>query len=176
MSTPLLSRLLRELNPDDLLTELSRSCGIPSWSFSLRERLSVLPSEVTDLELFTILSETWWALSAEERASALALTPPLALLRPCWRAILACQEADEVELDQRLDELVSLSGRYADHHGVHLPLDALQGSSVEGALEQLRRRNERPPEAERASLIEAHLDRAWRELQGLRARERLEAP
>jgi len=172
MHTRSLLTLLRALNPDDLLTELSRACGVTRWVFAVREKLLALPSEATDEALLSLLTDTWWALPQEERAEALQLTPPLALLALCWRSILAPDPADaQVEL---IAELVDVSAQYQARHGAPVSIEALRGLTAQEALTQLRARLERDPVEERAERCDAQVQIAWRELQGLRAREELE--
>ena len=172
MHTRSLLALLRALNPDDLLTELSRACGVTRWIFAVREGLSTLPIEATDEELLRLLTDTWWALPSADHTEALQLTPPLALLGPCWRSVLTSFPEEKGETI--IAELVDLSAQYQARHGAPLSIEALRGLTGQEALTQLRARLERDPVEERAERCEAQLQRAWRELQGLRAREALE--
>ena len=83
MSHPTLSVLLCGLNPDDLITELSRCCGLARWAFMVREALLSWPLSASDEELRALLSSTWGALSPDEQLEALQLTPPLSLSIAC---------------------------------------------------------------------------------------------
>ena len=161
---------LCELNPDDLITELARSCGAPAWVFSLRERMSALKPETSEATLKAWLSESWAQLSEGDQALAAQSTAPLSLSAEAWRLTLSAEERSQAHLD----ELAELSLRYLQRLGAPLPLNSFKGLSARVVRRALAQRLERDLGEERRALGVELVERAWLELKGLPLREELE--